>query len=135
MQKTYLISSHLLARWMERIEGIDLNVFRRAADRMGRPVVYDNQLVEFMEEYSAVDFDRMRAEIGKLLTFALARGASSIRANGVRIPITTSRTGVTAIPMKRNFTHKATPGRGSKRRIEERAFASDDAVAIHETDA
>jgi hypothetical protein len=140
MSNRQIISSHFLIRWLERIDGMDLAVFRRAAERMGVKIETDHDLVGFMETYSSVDIDRIRDDVGPLVAKAMRSGATTIRYRGNRIPLRIfGRTGAAATVLPRRTSKLARRSRDLstrvvQRRIEERG-TSDDAYPYDTTGA
>ena len=132
MKKTHVISAHLLVRWLERVEGLDMALYRRAAVRMRWAAANDRDLIEFMEAYSAVDFERIRAQLDILLARAVAIGADCIRHNGIRLPIGSGRVGKSAVPQKK-LAHKCKLRcYGDVRRTFEKSRRRDDEIAMQE---
>ncbi len=132
MKKPPIITGHLLIRWLERVDGMDISVFRAAAERAGITEPNDDKLVEFMEVYTSIDFDRIRAQLEPMVAKALASGSFGIKFNGLFIPLHRAgrNAAVSVMPCRSKRFQRARnligKGRAARQKIEECALARDD---------
>ena len=98
MSDRKLLSDHLLLRWLERVEGHNLDVFRAAMERVGLDAESERELVHFIEVYTCIDLDAIREEMLPVVTKALARRADGIRYRGFYIPLRKGRVAISIMP-------------------------------------
>ena len=98
MSNRQFISDHLVLRWLERAEGLNTDVMRSAAERMGCEIRYDRDLLDFIETYTPYDVSEIRKDLMEHVGPALAMGAKGVRYKGYFIPIRNKEAAVTALP-------------------------------------
>lgn len=103
MSNRQILSDHFLLRFLERVKGYDLAVFRAAMERVGgMDVSKERDLVDFIETYSAIDLDAVRAEVMPMISDAIARGARRIKYGGFFIPLR-GGCAITIMPDRRSY--------------------------------
>jgi hypothetical protein len=87
MSNRRFVTDHLLVRWLERAEGMDMRMVRDAMARDGIIGGNDSDLVHFVGCHLGVDIEGIRRELMAVIAPAVAVGARRVKYKGFSISL------------------------------------------------
>lgn len=87
MSNRRVVTDHIVVRWLQRAEGLDIKMVRAAMERDGLRPDHDGEVLHFIETNLGVDVAGIRSTLQALCYPAVKMGAKGIKHKGYFIKI------------------------------------------------